>query len=159
MSRRHHAPRCRILRIGSVYWSKPTTSSTISLSASPLSGSKLARKVVALRHILFGLLVEAAMNRVVRALEQAVFAVAHQLDGRVVTFRRGVGQHCARDDHRGADVVFHLHLFGGDEILAHLEHAPCAFFREADAQIGADQLALAELQLMAGVAVDEIDRQ
>jgi len=101
----------------------------------------------------------AAVDGFVGPLEQALLAVNDQLDAGLAAVGRKVGQQRGRHHHRGADVVFHLHLLGRDEILAQLEDAPGAVLLEADAQVGADQLAIIDLELVAGLAVDEVDRE
>ncbi len=124
----------------------------------PLEGLVVGEEVARLGHVLLRLLVVAGDHGVVGALEEAVFAVLHQLDAVLVTslFGTALGHDTGGDHHRGGDVVFHLQLLRGDEVLAHLEHPPLVVAVEAHAQVGGDYLAIVELQLVAGGAVHHV---
>ncbi len=102
------------------------------------------------------LLVEAAMNRLVRPLEQHGFAVGHQFDAGVAIFRVEMREGRARQHHRRRDIVLHLHLVGRMEIRAQLVNAPGAVGIVAHAQVIAHQPLAVELQLVAQVAVDAV---
>ena len=123
-------------------------------------GFEVGEKVAGQGHVGLGLLVVARDDRVVRALEQAQLAVVRQLDaaGRV-QLRLAAVEPGHRRDHGGGDVVFHLHLFGGNEILAQLEGAPLLVGIEAHAQVAGDDAAAEHLQFVAGRAVHHVDRE
>jgi len=55
----------RILRMGSVYWSNPTTSCNNFRQCLAMERLENSPEIVALSHILFGLAIESAMNRLV----------------------------------------------------------------------------------------------
>ena len=78
-------------------------------------------------HVLLGLPVEAGVDRVVGPLEEAELAVLGELEARVAVVLSGEADEPARrHDHRGGDVVLHLHLVGRHEVLAELVGAPGA---------------------------------
>ncbi len=120
----------------------------------------VGQEVTGLRHVFFGLLVEARVDGVVRALEQAVLAVRHDLQAVPVVLRRSATGDAFRRHHDGGgDVVLHLHLFRGDVVLAQLEGAPLALAVEADAQVGGDDVAAVQFQFVGRRAIDLVDRQ
>ena len=83
-------------------------------------------------HVLLGLAVQARMDRVVGPLEQPELAVLRQLEARVPVVLAGEADQPPRGHHdRGGDVVLHLHLVGGDEVLPQLVGAPGAVARRA----------------------------
>ena len=97
------------------------------------------------------------MNRVVRALEQTLFAILREFQRQIfVRAFRQIFQHAGGNDRRGGDVILHLHFHGRMEILAQAERAPRAVVVEADAQISRDELAVVALQFVAGRAVDDV---
>ena len=105
----------------------------------------------------FRLLVHAAMDGVVGALEEQALAVGHQLNARVGILRVEIFEAGPRQHHRRGDIVFHLHLLGGVEIGPQLVNAPGAVALITHAQIVTYQLLVIMLQLMAQEAVDAID--
>ena len=63
----------------------------------------------------------------------------------------------ARGDHdRGGDVVLHLHLVGRDEILPQLVGPPRPVPVAPDAEVVGDQLPSLVLELVPGLAVDDV---
>jgi hypothetical protein len=96
--------------IGAVNSLKPIASSSSSRASAPSSGWKLEMKEPGCRDIRFGLAVVAAMDRVVRPLEQAALAVQQVL---LRQARRLCPQRAGRGDDTGGDVVLGLHLAAG----------------------------------------------
>ena len=103
------------------------------------------------------------MDRVVGPLEQPVLAILDELVAQRILVSReqllpdgAAAQGLGRHDDRGGDVVLGLDLCRGGEILPHLERPPRAAGLKADAQVGAHQLAVVVLQLVARRAVDDV---
>src|SRR5690349_5613311 len=110
---------------------------------------KVGDEVVAAGEVGLGLQVEAAMDRLVGALEEAVLAVDGELHAGCLEALVQIRELRGRDDDGRGDVVLGLDLGGGVEVLSDLEGAPGgAGAVEADAEVGADELAVAELQLV-----------
>ena len=87
-----------------------------------------------------GLLVGAAVNCIVRTLEEQGFAVEHQLDAGIRIFRVEAAQTFARQHDRNRDVVFHLHFVGGMKIRPQFVNAPGTVAVVAHAQVIVHQL-------------------
>ncbi len=104
-----------------------------------------------------GLAVGAAVNRVVRPLEEKQLAILHQLDAGVLRLLVEVVQAFARQHDRHRDVVFHLHFVRGIKIGPQFVDAPGAILIESDAQVIADEFLIVEFQLVAPEPVDAID--
>ena len=127
----------------------------------PLERLVVGHEVAVLGHLQLRLLVEAGDDGVVRALEQAVFAVLGELDAVPgLQHPGGTAVHIARRDHHGGgDVVLHLHLLRGDEVLAQLEGPPLAFQVEADPQIRGDDAPVEDLELVPRGPVHLVHRE
>ncbi len=112
------------------------------------------------RHVLLGLAVEAGMDGVVGALEQPELAVLRQLEaGMPVVLAREADEPARRHHHRGGDVVLHLDLVGGDEVLPQLVRPPGAVLLAADPEVVGDEPAALVLELVPGRAVDDVDAE
>ena len=88
------------------------------------------------------------MNGVVRALEQAHFAI----------FDKFPGGFANRRDNAGRDVVFGLYLDRRMKIVAQAEHAPSSVFLKTNTQGIDDQFAAVEFERISLAAVDLVDR-
>jgi hypothetical protein len=93
-----------------------------------------------------GLLVVAAVDGLVGALEEAVFAVGDELAAGRGVAGREVGDAVGGQHHGGGDVVLGLQFGGGPEVLAQGEETPGAVLVVANAQAVLDQLGLAVFQ-------------
>ncbi len=111
-----------------------------------LQGREVAHER-AVGHVLLGLLVVAAVDSVVGALEQELLAVGDVL----ATERLLVG---TRRGDRGRDVVLRLDLRRGMEVVTEPEEAPAAVGGESDAQHVDLDLLPFEAQRVTGAAVD-----
>jgi len=85
----------------------------------------VGKEIVRLDEIVFRLLVVTTMNGVIGPLKEALLTVLYELQRQMLirtlrqVFERGGGHHGG-----GGDVVLHLHLHGGMEILAQTKRAP-----------------------------------
>ncbi len=76
-----------------------------------------------------------------------------------VVFALEFGEQRGGNDDGGSDVVLGLDLRRRGKILAGLVGAPRAVRGKSDAQVRADQLPVPELQLVAGMTIDDIDAE
>src|SRR5690606_17333317 len=117
----------------------------------------IAHEIAAARQIDLGLLVQTTMNRIVWPLEQAVLAVLDKLITERIGDRRTEWSQAAfGHNHTGANVVLSLNLRSGNEVLAKLERSPARLL-QPDSQISSHQRAIAELQLVPRITVNDID--
>ena len=126
--------------------------------AGHLRGQRLVigKEIVEPREIGFRLLVVAAMNRVIGALEQALFAILDEFERRHLVHVGQIFHARARHQHGRGDVVFLLNLCAGMKILAQAERAPRAVGFKTHAQARRHERFVVALQFVAGNAVDDV---
>ncbi len=120
---------------------------------------EIGNEIVRPGQIRLSLQIEAAMDRIVRPLEQAQLAVGRQLDAGVGIVRVEMGQPGSGHRDGGRDVVFGLDFACADEILAQLVHAPRTVRLDPDAQKTRHQPPPVVLELVPGIAVHHVDRE
>ena len=96
------------------------------------------------------------MDRLVRALEKPVFGVVNKFDRRVGVIRVEMLERPGGHDHRGGDVVLHLHFGRGMKVFAQPKNAPGPVGLVAHAEKIGNQPAPVALQFIAGRAVDNV---
>ena len=117
-------------------------------------------EVVRPGHVLLCLGVKAGMNGFIRSLEQAVLAILYQFDALIAqVMGTATGNAGGRHHHGGGNIVFHLHLFGRDVVLAQLEGTPLGIAVKTDTQVGGDDIPVIEFQFVRRGTVDFINGQ
>ena len=125
------------------------------LGVGPAQRLEVGNEGIRFGDIGFGLMVVTAMNRIVRTLEQSVFAVLDELARQAAGFSGNDtgGRHDA-----GRDVVLGLNLAGRMKIMAQTEDPPRTVFFETDPQGVGHQLVAIQAQGIAQTAIDGVDR-
>ena len=144
------------LRMGRVNWSKPMESSMSSRATARRERFVIGEEMSGRGKVRLGLLVIAAVDGVVGALEEAPFGVLHEFERLPAAGARRGLELGPRHDDRGGDVVLELDLHRGMKVLAQTKRAPRAVAVESHAQVHRDELAVVALQFVGGFAVDDV---
>ena len=114
-------------------------------------------EIIASCEVRFGLLVEAAVNGIVRTLEQPKLAVLYEfVTGRRRRILPEIVQPISRDDDRSADVVFGLNLLRGREVLSQPVHSPDFLAEQTHSQKVGDDLPVSDFQFVPRHSVDDV---
>ena len=123
-------------------------------------GFEVDDEVVRAGKVCFCEAVESAVDSVIGALEEAVFAVGNEFVAEFFGENGTEVLECAAwDDDGDTDVIFGLDFLGGCEVLAEFPGSPCVFAEESDAEVGTDEATFAEFKFVSGMSVDDIDRE